>query len=65
VKNWPGRRNRLPHPLCKPLHSKEGGADGFVCRAAEINFSHLLSSTLSNFQSGFADVAQGKCACAK
>jgi len=28
-------------------------------------FSQLLSSTLSNFQSGFADVAQSKCACAK
>src|SRR5438445_4126494 len=40
--------NRLPHPLCKPLHSKEGGADGFVCRAAGINFSHLraIRSTL-------------------
>src|SRR5437667_9863499 len=34
VKNWPGRRNRLPHPVCKPLDSKEGGADGFACRAA-------------------------------
>src|SRR5437667_7126091 len=34
VKNWPGRRNRLPHPVCKPLDSKEGGADGFVCRPA-------------------------------
>src|SRR5947208_12994822 len=35
VKNWSGRRNRLPHPVCKPLDSKEGGAaDGFGCRAA-------------------------------
>ena len=41
VKNWPGRRNRLPHPVCKPLHSKEGGADGFVCRA---NSSHFLNA---------------------
>src|SRR5437867_2568928 len=40
MKDWPGRRNRLPHPVCKPWHGKEGGADGFVCRA---NFSLLLT----------------------
>src|SRR5947209_9123269 len=44
VKNWPGRRNRLPHLVCKPLHGKEGGADGFVCRA---KFSHLLTLTVA------------------
>ena len=36
-----------PTQFANPLHGKEGGADGFVCRA---NFSHLLSSTLSIFE---------------
>src|SRR5437867_4524290 len=44
VKNWPGRRNRLPHPVCKPLDSKEGGADGFVCRAAWKPIFHSFSA---------------------
>src|SRR5437867_5360581 len=44
VKNWPGRRNRLPHPVCKPLDSKEGGADGFVYRAARKPIFHSFSA---------------------
>src|SRR5438094_7167618 len=44
VKNWPGTRNRLPHPVCKPLDSKEGGADGFVCRAAWKPIFHSFSA---------------------
>src|SRR5205809_6776436 len=48
VKNWPGRRNRLPHPVCKPLDSKEGGADGFVCRARKPIF-HSFSARLYPF----------------
>src|SRR5436309_4939368 len=43
MKNWTGRRNRLPHPVCKPLDSKEGGADGFVCRARKPIF-HSFSA---------------------
>src|SRR5438309_11955817 len=46
VKNWPGTRNRLPHPVCKPLDTKEGGADGFVCRAARKPILHTFSLTL-------------------
>src|SRR5205809_3145100 len=50
VKNWPGKRNRLPHPVCKPLDSKRGGADGFVCRAARKPF--FTASQLSDGLSG-------------
>src|SRR5437867_13013812 len=49
VENWPGRRNRLPHPVCKPLDSKEGWADGFSFRLPgrpEANYSQLLSLRL-------------------
>src|SRR5205823_665794 len=43
VKNWPGRRNRLPHPDRIPLHRKQGGADGFVCLAAREPIFHTFS----------------------
>src|SRR5947208_4522927 len=65
VKNWPGRRNRLPHPVCKPLDSKEGGADGFVCRppgsqfftASQLDFIHFLDGESPNIRPirGFVD----------
>src|SRR5437867_4821020 len=44
VKNWPGRRNRLPHPVCKPLDSKEGGADGWVSSAGPPASQFLTAS---------------------
>src|SRR5881628_2203964 len=44
-KNRPAGETACPTQFRKPLHSKRGGADGFVCRAARNQIFHTLAFT--------------------
>ena len=42
MKDWPDRRNRLSHRVCKPLRCKLGGTGGSACRAAPKPIFHTF-----------------------